>query len=478
MAMATTSSSVVISRFLDELASGGCGVVYRARDRRSGEIVAIKCIRSYRDDCGELVDRSDFDREVAAMEACRGHPYIVQLRAHGRCDDGEAVLVMEFVGPTLRHVLRRERSGRTQRSELEVRVAMRQLLSGAKRMHDAGLMHRDLKPDNVLVDARGNLKICDLGLSQSTAEPPPYSNPIGTRWYGAPEILLGSTDYDERVDAWSLGCIMAELLARKPLALVDRSDFDREVAAMEVCRGHPYIVQPRAHGRCDDGEAVLVMEFVGPTLRQVLRRERGGRTRRSELEVRVAMRQLLSGAKRMHDAGLMHRDLKPDNVLVDARGNLKICDLGLSQSTAEPPPYSNPIGTRWYGAPEILLGSTDYDERVDAWSLGCIMAELLARKPLALGEIVDVLGVNDIKRWRGYKGQRLLGGCGPDSFLRGFFPSPADARMLRRPPLSEAGFEVLSGLLTCNPEKRMTVAQALRHRWFKEADSASLRHRR
>uniref|UniRef100_Q2QSE2 [RNA-polymerase]-subunit kinase n=1 Tax=Oryza sativa subsp. japonica TaxID=39947 RepID=Q2QSE2_ORYSJ len=199
--------------------------------------------------------------------------------------------------------------------------------------------------------------------------------------------------------------------------LVDRSDFDREVAAMEVCRGHPYIVQPRAHGRCDDGEAVLVMEFVGPTLRQVLRRERGGRTRRSELEVRVAMRQLLSGAKRMHDAGLMHRDLKPDNVLVDARGNLKICDLGLSQSTASPPPYSNPIGTRWYCAPEILLGSTDYDERVDAWSLGCIMAELLARKPLfrgssdreQLGEIVDVLGVNDIKRWRGYKGAAAAG---------------------------------------------------------------------
>uniref|UniRef100_A0A0E0IZZ2 [RNA-polymerase]-subunit kinase n=1 Tax=Oryza nivara TaxID=4536 RepID=A0A0E0IZZ2_ORYNI len=192
MAMAT-ASSVVISRFvkLDELASGGCGVVYRARDRRSGEIVAMKCIRSYRDDCGELVDRSDFDREVAAMEVCRGHPYIVQPRAHGRCDDGEAVLVMEFVGPTLRQVLRRERGGRTRRSELEVRVAMRQLLSGAKRMHDAGLMHRDLKPDNVLVDARGNLKICDLGLSQSTASPPPYSNPIGTRWYCAPEILLG-----------------------------------------------------------------------------------------------------------------------------------------------------------------------------------------------------------------------------------------------------------------------------------------------
>ncbi|XP_040385782.1 putative cyclin-dependent kinase F-2 [Oryza brachyantha] len=323
--MATaTSSSVVMSRFvkLDVIASGGCGVVYRARDRRSGETVAMKCIRAYRGDDGELVDRSDLGREVAAMEACRGHPYVVQPRAHGRGggDDGEAVLVMEFVGPTLRHVLRRERGGRAGRSELEVRLAMRQLLSGAKRIHDAGLMHRDLKPDNVLVDSRGNLKICDLGLSQSTAAPPPYSNPIGTRWYCAPEILLGSTDYDDRVDSWSLGCIMAELLTRKPL----------------------------------------------------------------------------------------------------------------------------------------FRGSSDREQ---------------------LGEILDVLGVNDIKQWRGYKGQRLPGGCGPNSFLRCFFPCPAEARMLGRPALSEAGFEVLSGLLTCNPERRMTVEQALRHRWFKEPDSASLRHR-
>uniref|UniRef100_A0A0D9XYY6 [RNA-polymerase]-subunit kinase n=1 Tax=Leersia perrieri TaxID=77586 RepID=A0A0D9XYY6_9ORYZ len=276
-----------------------------------------------------------------------------------------------------------------------------------------------------------------------------------------------------------------DIVAMKCIRAISLDDaaFSREVSALDACSGHPYIVQPRAHGRGDDGEAVLVMEFVGPTLRHVIR---SSRRKRSELEVRVAMRQLLSGAKRMHDVGLMHRDLKPDNVLVDARtGNLKICDLGLSQSTAAPPPYAGHVGTRWYRAPEILLGSTEYDERVDSWSLGCIMAELLTRNPPfrgssdreQLSEILDVLGTGDVKQWRGYKGQRLPGGCEPESSLRCLFPCPEEAKMAGRPPLSEAGFEVLSGLLRCNPEKRMTVAQALRHRWFKETDSASLRHR-
>uniref|UniRef100_J3ND52 Protein kinase domain-containing protein n=1 Tax=Oryza brachyantha TaxID=4533 RepID=J3ND52_ORYBR len=113
------------------------------------------------------------------------------------------------------------------------------------------------------------------------------------------------------------------------------------------------------------------------------------------------------------------------------------------------------------------------------------MAALLARRhPFRgssereqLGEILDVLGADDIKQWRGYRGQRLPGGCAPWSFLRSMFPPPLEAAIAGRPPLSEAGFEVLSGLLRCNPDKRLTAAQALPHPGVKETDSASLRHR-
>ena len=260
--------------------------------------------------------------------------------------------------------------------------------------------------------------------------------------------------------------------------------FASEVAALETCSGHPSIVQPRASGRFDNNEAFVAMEFVGPTLRHVIKRDRF-RRRHTELEVRLIMRQLLAGVRRMNRRGLMHRDLKPENVLVDARGNLKICDLGLSCSMTDGPPYANPVGTRGYRAPEIILGSTNYDERVDSWSLGVMMAELLAGKhPFhgrsdteQLSEMLDLLGTSDIKEWSGYHGRCLPGGCQPESFLRNKFPCPSsEARLVRGPPvLSEAGFEVLSGLLRCNPEKRLTAGRALQHRWFKEANPTTTR---
>jgi cell division cycle 2-like protein len=93
-----------------------------------------------------------------------------------------------------------------------------------------------------------------------------------------------------------------------------------------------------------------------------------------------------------------------------------------------------------------------------------------------LSEMLDLLGTADIKEWSGYEGRRLPGGSQSESFLRIKFPPPAEGMRIRGPPaLSDAGFEVLSGLLRCNPDKRLTAAQALQHRWFKEATSTITR---
>uniref|UniRef100_A0A0D9XYW1 [RNA-polymerase]-subunit kinase n=1 Tax=Leersia perrieri TaxID=77586 RepID=A0A0D9XYW1_9ORYZ len=271
-----------------------------------------------------------------------------------------------------------------------------------------------------------------------------------------------------------------------------------EVEALEACRGHPNIVQLIDHGRHrhDDldnattteppPEAYIVMEFVGPSLHFAVKRH----GRYDEGDTRRLTRQLLAGVRWMHELGLMHRDLKPGNVLVDGIGrgggdaSLKICDLGLARDmfddykTDPPMPYSNPIGAVIYAAPEVLLGSTAYDQRIDTWAVGCIMAYLLKGEHLfyamsdkeVLEKIVDVLGMDDITGWSRYwdymipKSLIKSGRPRRGNRLREMFAFPCTGGGL--PELSEEGFEVLSGLLRCNPEKRMTAAEALQHRWF------------
>ncbi|KAG2620493.1 putative cyclin-dependent kinase F-2 [Panicum virgatum] len=312
----------------------------------------------------------------------------------------------------------------------------------------------------------------------------------------APPVVTSTSRYEkiEAVGAGAFGVVYrardrrtGEIVAMKCLNADDFDDgrlgsmFADEVGALEACRGVPCVVQLRDSCRRDPatGEAFIVMEFVGPALRDAARGDRrsGGVRRHTEDEARRIARQLLDGAAGMHAAGLMHRDLKPDNVLVDGRGGLKICDLGKSRPVADEPPYSNPVVARNYRAPELLLGRTDYDAGIDAWAIGCIVAELLAGNLLFygdsnkehLGEVLNVLGTDDIKEWSRCP-ERLPSGCGPTSFLPDLFPSnPELAMAIGRPSLSEAGFEVLSGLLRCNPEKRMTAAGALKHRWFEEA---------
>ena len=226
----------------------------------------------------------------------------------------------------------------------------------------------------------------------------------------------------------------------------------------------------------------LVMECVGPSLHDLLRQRAPGSPPLPEATVRAAMWQLLTAAKKMHDGHIVHRDIKPQNILVGGDGRsvvVKLCDFGLAMSTDERPPYE-PAGTLWYMAPEMLLEKPDYDERVDAWSLGCVMAELINNgRPLFQGfydhgqlcAIFDVLGVPDDSTWPGFSSTTFATVWLPeldmhrDNYLREIFPETK---------LSKEGFEVLSSLLTCNPEKRLTAAAALEHPWFAKTGAMEL----
>ena len=132
-----------------------------------------------------------------------------------------------------------------------IRFVTYQLLKALKYVHSARLLHRDVKPSNVLVDAGCAIKLCDFGLCRSLAseggataaaggpeDPAPLTDYVATRWYRGPEILVGSRRYTEGIDLWSVGCILGEMFRGRPVSGV-RSCAGGRRASRVACRVRP-----------------------------------------------------------------------------------------------------------------------------------------------------------------------------------------------------------------------------------------------
>jgi len=197
---------------LNKINEGTYGVVYRARDKKTSEIVALKKVKMEKEREGFPLTSL---REINILLSFH-HPSIVDVKEVVVGSSLDSIfMVMEYMEHDVKGVMETMKQPYTQS---EVKCLMLQLLEGVKYLHDNWVLHRDLKTSNLLLNNRGELKICDFGLSRQYGSPlKPYTQLVVTLWYRAPELLLGTKEYSTAIDMWSVGCIMAELLAKEPL---------------------------------------------------------------------------------------------------------------------------------------------------------------------------------------------------------------------------------------------------------------------
>jgi len=212
-------------------------------------------------------------------------------------------------------------------------------------------------------------------------------------------------------------------------------------------------------------DVYIVSEIMETDLKQIINSHQP----LSEDHAQYFIYQILRGLHCIHAAGVLHRDLKPGNLLCNQDCSIKIADFGLARIEEEDH-MTEYVATRWYRAPEVICDRTNYTKAIDVWSVGCIFAELMLnpRRPLLAGtnyvdqikRIIDLVGTpseEDLRNISDDHGKRFLRSLPKKD------PVPFETLFGRRNPFA---LDLLKKMLTFNPDKRITVEQALRHPYF------------
>lgn len=222
-----------------------------------------------------------------------------------------------------------------------------------------------------------------------------------------------------------------------------------------------------------DARLYLIFEFLSMDLKKYLD-SLPSRQMMDPMLVKSYLYQITQGIAFCHSRRVLHRDLKPQNLLIDSKGVIKLADFGLARAFGVPVRiYTHEVVTLWYRAPEVLLGSPRYSTPVDMWSIGTIFAEMATKRPLFHGDseidqlfrIFRTLGTPNNDTWPGVETL---------SDYKNTFPKWKAGSLSQVKNIDQNGLDLLAKMLIYDPTKRISAREALRNLYFDDLDKSSL----
>lgn len=255
--------------------------------------------------------------------------------------------------------------------------------------------------------------------------------------------------------------------------LQDKRFKNRELQIMRLV-SHPNVVELRSFfysngDKKDELYLNLILEYVPETVYRASRHYVKLKQPMPTLQIKMYMYQLMRSLAYIHSVGICHRDIKPQNLLLNpATGVLKLCDFGSAKILVAGEPNVSYICSRYYRAPELIFGSTNYTTNIDIWSTGCVMAELMLGQPLFPGESgIDQLV--EIIKVLGTPSREQIKTMNPN-YMEHKFPQikPHPFAKVFRPRTSTEAIDLVSKLLEYTPEARLSAIESMVHPFFDE----------
>ncbi|RYP61347.1 hypothetical protein DL769_007760 [Monosporascus sp. CRB-8-3] len=247
-------------------------------------------------------------------------------------------------------------------------------------------------------------------------------------------------------------------------------DAVREIKHLQEL-SHPNIITLHSVFSSKDQNLNLVLEYLPLGDLEMLIRNTES-VRYGAADIKAWMGMLTRAVWFCHENFVLHRDIKPNNLLIAADGEVKLADFGLARSFSDPyRPMTSNVITRWYRPPELLFGARHYSGAVDVWSVGTVLAELVLRTPFMAGNtemhqinlICQAIGTPTEDNWPGVSklpeylvGMEVHPVRGRDYFM-GMFPT-----------LGPEGVDLLMKTLSLDPKKRITARDMLKHEWWRK----------